>query len=82
MKNATKVNILAFLGVMLTIFGSGAEDIKVMLAICGAGLLMMVPAAVFHERERIRDAKETERYTVPISLGRKYSSTVRPFNLR
>ena len=82
MKNTRKVDVLAAVGLLLAIFGSGADDVRVLVAICGAGILMMVPAAVVHERERLRDARESERYAVPAGLDRKYSSTVRPFNLR
>lgn len=82
MRTETKVNTLAAMGLLVTIFGSGAEDTKVMLIICGIGLILMIPAAVFHEGRRIRDAKETERYAMPVRMGRKYGSIVRPFNMR
>jgi hypothetical protein len=54
---------------------------KVMLIICSIGILMMIPAAVYHERRRIKDAEETERYSMPVRMGRKYGSPVRPSNL-
>ena len=81
MRTETKVNTLAATGLMITIFGSGAEDTKVMLIICGIGLILMIPAVIYHEKRRIRDAEETERYAMPVRMGRKYGSIVRPFNL-
>lgn len=81
MKTETKVNTLAAIGLLVSIIGSGADDTKVMLIICGIGILMMIPAAIYHERRRIKDAEETERYAMPTSMGRKYGSPVRPFNL-
>jgi hypothetical protein len=81
MRRETKVNTLAAFGLLVSIIGSGADDTKVMLIICGIGILMMIPAAIYHERRRIKDAEETERYSMPVRMGRKYGSPVRPFNL-
>jgi hypothetical protein len=81
MRTETKVNTSAAIGLLVSIIGSGADDTKVMLIICGIGILMMIPAAIYHERRRIKDVEETERYAVPAGMGRKYGSPVRPFNL-
>lgn len=82
MRTETKVNTSAAIGLLVSIIGSGADDTKVMLIICGIGILMMIPAAVYHERRRIKDAEETERYAMPVRMGRKYGNIVRPFNMR